>query len=120
MHVERPLNGGVSVRRKSHIILYNSRLCIRRWALPIPMTLSTRLTKRGSSPYYTYIYALNLGVEYEFEDYRCRFECLAFSPVCHLLHRTWVTKQSDPLDLSDTLVGRPPCEPLVHTKDFID
>ena len=59
------------------------------------------------------------GVKYEFEIYRSRTERSASRDVRVLLHRTWITEQSDPLDLCDTLVGRTSGEPSVHPKDHL-
>jgi len=61
-----------------------------------------------------------VGDEYEFKDSRYRAECPAFGPVRVLFHRTWVTEQSDIVDFSDTLVGRTPGEPFIHSQKLID
>jgi hypothetical protein len=61
-----------------------------------------------------------VGDEYEFKDYRNRNEYPSFDTVWVLLHRTWVTEQSDIVDFSDTLVGRTPGEPFIHSQKLID
>ena len=60
------------------------------------------------------------GDEHEFKDSRNRTECSSFDTVWVLLHRTWVAEQSDFVDFSDTLVGRTPGEPFVHSQKLID
>ena len=57
--------------------------------------------------------------KYEFEIYRGRIERPARGDVRVLLHRTWTTEQSDPLDLCDPVVGRTSGEPFLHPKDHL-
>ena len=61
-----------------------------------------------------------VGDEYEFKNYRNRTEYPSFDTVWVLLHRTWITEQSDIVDFSDTLVGRTPGEPFIHSQKLID